>query len=82
MQITRNDRSDGHQAYDVTSPSGNTYTVAYEGLSGRWDRDGSPEIDPEYDAGRWSCTCPAHRFHPDRDCKHIAAVIAQIDEAA
>lgn len=61
----------GHEAYQVMSPSGNTYTVRYEGLSGTYDDD------PEYDAGRWSCTCPAGRF--GRDCKHLAAVIAYVD---
>jgi uncharacterized Zn finger protein len=56
------------QQFEVDSPSGNTYAVTYEG---------SGDADPEYVA-LWSCTCPAYRF--GRDCKHIAAVVAQLDE--
>jgi len=68
MEIT--ELADGE--FEVLSPSGNHYTVRYEG---------SGDGDPDYIA-LWSCTCPAYRFaRAGRGlCKHINAVVALTDE--
>ena len=60
----------GHDAYEVISTSGKTYTVRYEG---------SGDADPDY-AAVWSCTCPAARYRSGL-CKHVRAVV-QATEAA
>ena len=68
MTITEARDGDGHQAWDVLSPSGKTYHVRYEGCG-----DGE-------DVRLWSCNCPASKYHPETMCKHIIATINVVDE--
>lgn len=70
MKVIPKRDSDGHDAYDVLSDSGQTYHVRY---------CGSGDADPEY-VSVWGCTCPAAKFRrgPTGLCKHVQAVISAV----
>ncbi len=68
QQMTVREIKEG-SAWEVDSPSGNTYTVRYRG---------SGDADPEYVA-LYDCTCPAYTFGRGGVCKHINAVVAWCD---
>jgi hypothetical protein len=68
FEIVENRTASGRDCYSVTSPSGNTYQVTFCGSG-----DGDPDI-----VRLWECNCPAGQH--GKPCKHIAAVIAMVDE--
>lgn len=59
--------NDGTNTYMVHSGD-NTYAVTVE----------YPEENNE-DVRTFECTCPAAKYHPEKMCKHVLAVIEHID---
>ena len=70
IELTVTRRNESREAYDVISPSGNTYRVGY---------CGSGDADPDYVA-LWECDCPAGKH--GKSCKHLSAVLIATDEDA
>ena len=57
--------------WSVLSDSGKTHTVTETAN----DETGHDDI-----LRTWDCSCPAARFHPEKLCKHVLAVIDHEDE--
>jgi len=56
--------------FEVVSDSGHTYTVA---------ETANDETCGDEILRTWECDCPAAKFHPEKLCKHIQAVVDHVE---